>query len=113
MTNPATLSPSALPVPFLHHRAPAFFSFHTINSYEEGDALHIDLCGYDDMTLIDDFYMSKLRSEKPAAAQGTIRRWARGQAPRLLGTCAEQLLWRAYNRKAEASCCRPWHELEA
>ncbi|GAB4814118.1 hypothetical protein N2152v2_001164 [Parachlorella kessleri] len=63
------------------YKAPAFFCFHTINSYEEGDALHIDLCGYDDMTLIDDFYMSKLRSEKPAAAQGTIRRYTLPNLP--------------------------------
>lgn len=34
------------------HRAPPFFCFHTINSFEEGDDLHVDLCGYDDVSLI-------------------------------------------------------------
>lgn len=37
-----------------------FFYFHTVNAYEEDGKLIIDLCGYDNNKIIDDFYLATL-----------------------------------------------------
>jgi beta,beta-carotene 9',10'-dioxygenase len=37
-----------------------FFFFHTVNSFMEGNVLHIDLCGYEDNSIVDDFYIDAL-----------------------------------------------------
>jgi beta,beta-carotene 9',10'-dioxygenase len=38
-----------------------FFFFHTVNAFEEGDEVMIDLCLYKDPTVIKDLYLDKLR----------------------------------------------------
>ncbi len=40
----------------------SFFFFHTINTFQDGDTLSIDLCGYRDNKVIDDFYMDVMRT---------------------------------------------------
>jgi carotenoid cleavage dioxygenase-like enzyme len=44
---------------------PAMFSFHHVNAFEDGDRLVIDLCRYDDASIIDALYLSRLRSHAP------------------------------------------------
>lgn len=39
-----------------------FFVFHTINAYEDGDALVLDLCAYEDASIIDLLELDRLRS---------------------------------------------------
>jgi carotenoid cleavage dioxygenase-like enzyme len=41
---------------------PAFFAFHQVNAFEDGDELVIDLCAYDDVSIIAAFYLERLRS---------------------------------------------------
>ena len=40
----------------------AFFVFHTINAYEDGDALVLDLCAYDDASVIELLELERLRT---------------------------------------------------
>jgi beta,beta-carotene 9',10'-dioxygenase len=44
----------------------AFFVFHTINAYEDGDALVVDLCAYDDASIIDLLELERLRTNADA-----------------------------------------------
>lgn len=50
-----------------------FFAFHHINAYEDGDMLHVDLCGYEDATVVDSLYVSRLR-ESDYVPVSTLRR---------------------------------------
>jgi carotenoid cleavage dioxygenase-like enzyme len=43
-------------------RADPFFVFHTINAFEDGDALVVDLCAYDDASIIDLLELERLRT---------------------------------------------------
>lgn len=38
-----------------------FFAFHHVNAYEDGDDVVVDLCAADDATIIDEFYIDRLR----------------------------------------------------
>ena len=40
-----------------------FFFFHTINSFEKNGKIFIDVCGYDDNSIVDDFYMDNLATD--------------------------------------------------
>jgi beta,beta-carotene 9',10'-dioxygenase len=40
-----------------------FFFFHTINSFEKDGKLVVDFCGYDDNSIIDDFYLDNLTAK--------------------------------------------------
>ncbi len=45
------------------HKIPSdlsFFFFHTINGYEDDGKIIIDLCGYNDNSIVDDFYIDVL-----------------------------------------------------
>jgi carotenoid cleavage dioxygenase-like enzyme len=42
--------------------ADPFFVFHTINAYDDGDALVLDLCAYDDASIIDLLELDRLRA---------------------------------------------------
>jgi carotenoid cleavage dioxygenase-like enzyme len=44
---------------------PAFFSFHHINAFEDGDELVIDLCAYEDASIIQALYLDRLRAGEP------------------------------------------------
>ncbi|WP_445151716.1 carotenoid oxygenase family protein [Baekduia sp. Peel2402] len=44
----------------------AFFVFHTINAYEDGDALVVDLCAYDDASIIGLLELDRLRTNADA-----------------------------------------------
>jgi beta,beta-carotene 9',10'-dioxygenase len=42
-----------------------FFTFHHINAFERGDELVIDLCAYDDASIIDALYLDRMREGEP------------------------------------------------
>jgi beta,beta-carotene 9',10'-dioxygenase len=52
-----------------------FFYFHTINAYDEGGKLVIDLCGYENNKIIDDFYFAILTTtDIPEEHKSSLRR---------------------------------------
>lgn len=44
---------------------PAFFVFHNVNAYEEGDDIVVDLCAYDDPEVVQALGLQKLRGGQP------------------------------------------------
>jgi beta,beta-carotene 9',10'-dioxygenase len=59
-------------------RADAFFAFHHVNAFEEGDALVADIVTYPDAGVIDQIYLDRLRSGEPVTATGTLTRFRIG-----------------------------------
>jgi len=55
--------------------AEAAFAFHHINAYEAGDDLFIDVVVYDDASIIDQLYLSRLRAGEPVSATGRPTRF--------------------------------------
>jgi beta,beta-carotene 9',10'-dioxygenase len=43
-----------------------FFCFHHVNAYEEGGAVVVDACTYENAQIIEDLYLDRLRDGKPA-----------------------------------------------
>ena len=43
----------------------AFFTFHHINAFDRGDELVVDLCAYDDASVIDALYLDRMRAGEP------------------------------------------------
>ena len=41
---------------------PAFFAFHHVNAFERDDEIVLDLCGYDDASIVDALYLDRLRT---------------------------------------------------
>lgn len=54
--------------------ANAFFAFHHVNAYEEGDSLIVDVLAYDDASLIDQLYVAEMR-QHTAIDMGELRRY--------------------------------------
>jgi beta,beta-carotene 9',10'-dioxygenase len=54
---------------------PAFFAFHHVNAFEDGGELVVDLCAYDDASLIEALYLDRLRSGEALAARPELRRY--------------------------------------
>ena len=55
--------------------AEAFFTFHSVNAFEDGGELVVDLVAYEDASIIDDLYLDNLRGEDTAVASGRLRRY--------------------------------------
>lgn len=55
--------------------APAFFAFHHVNAYDEGDEVVVDIVGYDDSGVIDAFYLHRLEEPDSRIPEGTLRRY--------------------------------------
>jgi carotenoid cleavage dioxygenase-like enzyme len=53
----------------------AFFSFHHINAFEDGEALVVDLCAYDDATVVDALRLDALRNEETTVPPGYPTRY--------------------------------------
>lgn len=70
----------AAPSAPLRCRSDAFFCFHTINAFEAGGGLVVDLCGYDEVSWLHTFRLPHLRSGKATPPAVDIRRW--GPEPR-------------------------------
>jgi beta,beta-carotene 9',10'-dioxygenase len=55
-------------------RTDAFFCFHHVNAWEEGDDVVLDLVAFDDSSVIDHLFIDRLRSGDPGA-QSQLRRY--------------------------------------
>ena len=53
----------------------AVFAFHHVNAYEQGDELVLDLVTYPDASIIDQLYLSRLRTGEPVDAVGSLDRY--------------------------------------
>ncbi|MCU0301628.1 MAG: carotenoid oxygenase family protein [Candidatus Nanopelagicales bacterium] len=53
----------------------AFFAFHHVNAFEDGDDLVVDLVGYDDAAVIEAFYLHRLEEPDARIPAGTLRRY--------------------------------------
>jgi beta,beta-carotene 9',10'-dioxygenase len=51
----------------------ACFAFHHVNAYEDGDEVVVDLCLFEDATIIEDFYLERLRAGKPVSTGALTR----------------------------------------
>ncbi len=57
------------------YEADPVFSFHHVNSFEDGDDLVVDLVGYDDASIIDSFYLNRIEDPSNELPIGTLRRF--------------------------------------
>jgi beta,beta-carotene 9',10'-dioxygenase len=55
-------------------KADAFFCFHHVNAYEEGDEIVVDLVAFDDASVIDHLFVDRLRGGDPGASS-QLRRY--------------------------------------
>lgn len=55
------------------HETAACFSFHHINAFEDGGDLVVDLCGYDDASVIDALYLDRLRAGQAVPVARPVR----------------------------------------
>jgi beta,beta-carotene 9',10'-dioxygenase len=53
----------------------ACFGFHHINAYERGDEVVVDLCAFEDATIIEDLYLENLRSGRASLSQAVPTRF--------------------------------------
>lgn len=52
----------------------AFFAFHHVNAYEDGDEVVVDIVVYPDAGVIDQLYLDRLRSAEAVTATGQLTR---------------------------------------
>jgi carotenoid cleavage dioxygenase-like enzyme len=57
------------------YEADPFFAFHHINAFERGDELIVDLAAYADASIIDAFYLNRLRDMDLELPHGNLRRY--------------------------------------
>lgn len=53
----------------------AVFAFHHVNAFDDGGDLVVDLVGYDDASIIESFYLSRLEDGHSKLPRGTLRRY--------------------------------------
>jgi carotenoid cleavage dioxygenase-like enzyme len=54
----------------------AFFAFHHVNAFDDGDAIVLDICAYDDAAIVNDFRLERLRAgARPNLARPEFRRY--------------------------------------
>jgi len=56
-------------------RSEAFFSFHHINAFEDGDEIALDMVTRPDSTIIDLLYLERLRGDVPVDPTGKVMRY--------------------------------------
>ena len=49
------------------YEGPPFFCFHHINAYEEGDDVVVDLCSYEDASIVESLYIDRMRKRESAS----------------------------------------------
>ena len=54
---------------------PPFFAFHHVNAFENAGELVIDLCAYEDASLIEALYLDRLRAGEALSARPELRRY--------------------------------------
>jgi carotenoid cleavage dioxygenase-like enzyme len=55
------------------YRSDAFFAFHNVNAWDDGDDIVLDLCAFDDPSVIDALFVDRLREGSPELAR--LRRY--------------------------------------
>ena len=77
----------------------AFFCFHHVNAFERGGELVIDLCAYEDSSVIDSLYLDDAGPKRHPAAGGAAALHARpGRRRRALGAAHRRLARAAADR---------------
>jgi beta,beta-carotene 9',10'-dioxygenase len=66
-------------------RAAAFFAFHHVNAFEDGDEVVVDIVTNPDAAVIDQLYLDRLRSAEPVAATGKLTRFRIGAGEDVVG----------------------------
>ncbi len=56
-------------------KSEAFFSFHHVNAFEEGDLLHVDLAAYKDADIIQHYYINRLSGKNLNLPHGRMERF--------------------------------------
>jgi carotenoid cleavage dioxygenase-like enzyme len=69
-------------------RGGAFFAFHHVNAFEDGDDVVADIVTHPDAGVIDQIYLDRLRSAEPVTATGRLTRFRIG----MQGTVAAEQL---------------------
>jgi beta,beta-carotene 9',10'-dioxygenase len=69
----------------------AFFAFHHVNAYDDGEDLVVTLVGYDDASVIESFYLHRLEEPDASIPPGTLRRYRIPMAQRRGKVSAEVL----------------------
>jgi carotenoid cleavage dioxygenase-like enzyme len=57
------------------YRSDAFFLFHHVNAWEEGEELVMDINAYDDASIISSYYLRELEKPDLRLPKGTLRRY--------------------------------------
>lgn len=71
----------------------AFFSFHHVNAFEQGQQVCIDLIVYPNNQVIDELFLDRLRNEDPVQMTGTLARFCLNlQAPGEVDALAQRVL---------------------
>lgn len=63
----------------------AFFAFHHANAFEDGDDVVLDIVVHRDASVIDQFYLDRLRSAAPVTATGKLTRFRIGRSENVAG----------------------------
>jgi carotenoid cleavage dioxygenase-like enzyme len=56
-------------------RTDPFFGFHHVNAFDDDGELVVDLCAYEDASIIDALYLDAVREERPRLPVPTLRRF--------------------------------------
>ena len=57
------------------HEAESFFAFHHVNAFERAGEIVIDICAYDDATIIESLYLDRLRASTNHVPETRLRRY--------------------------------------
>ena len=60
------------------HEGPPFFCFHHINAFEDGDDVVVDLCSYEDASIVESLYMDRMRARDRSFSPAVPRRFRLG-----------------------------------
>jgi beta,beta-carotene 9',10'-dioxygenase len=55
--------------------AEAFFAFHHVNAFEQGDEVVLDIAAYEDASIIQSYYLDKIKDAKSELPFGNLRRY--------------------------------------
>lgn len=53
----------------------AFFGFHHVNAFEHDGEVVVDICVFEDASIIEDLYLERLRAGEPVSAEPEVRRF--------------------------------------
>jgi beta,beta-carotene 9',10'-dioxygenase len=73
-------------------RAAAFFAFHHVNAFEDGDDVVVDIVTYPDAAIIEQLYLERLRSSMAVTSTGKLTRFRIGSGDRVEEIAGERLM---------------------